>query len=37
MVMKKASGGDFPLWQVADLTSKMAAACSMFSRKEFRA
>jgi hypothetical protein len=43
MVMKMASGGDFPLrqgagksfWTLPDLVSTMMAACSMFSRKEF--
>jgi hypothetical protein len=44
MVMKKASGGDSPspvgCWEEfldpPDLASTMAAACSMFSGKEFR-
>jgi hypothetical protein len=42
MMMKKASGGDSPLWQGAGksfwtlpITSTMAATCSMFSGKEF--
>jgi hypothetical protein len=43
MVIKKASGGDSPLWQGAglelldppDLVSMTVMACSMFSRKEF--
>jgi hypothetical protein len=31
MVMKKASGGDYPPY----IASTTVAACSMFSRKEF--